>query len=292
MNGSNGRLLSRLARRRLHPRWARAVVGVGERDSRAIGSGIEFAEHRPYEPGDDLRHLDRHAYARFGEAYVKQYAADRGLDVLLVIDVSASMAYGTPPKLEVARSLAYGLSCAVLAGGDRLRLGTLNGTELRLSPALTGLGRLGDATSWASADAGAGTTDLLAAARANRARLSGHGMLIVVSDWWTDAPADAVRALARGGRELVAVHLLAPEEEDLAPDEVDEVRLHDAETGEVLDLALDGAARERYRRGLDAWRDELRDAVGSVHGRYLPVRSDEEPEQVLLRRWRKEGFLA
>ncbi len=67
------------------PRAATASLGIGERRSRAKGAGLEFADHRAYQPGDDIRHLDLQLHARLGEHYVRQYSVFRQLPVTVAL---------------------------------------------------------------------------------------------------------------------------------------------------------------------------------------------------------------
>src|SRR5258708_11880258 len=91
-------LMTALMRSRLAARHAHATIGIGERRSRAKGSGMEFMDHREYQPGDDVRHLDPHLYARTGGYFVRQYAVTRQLPIAIIVDGSASMNFGTPTK--------------------------------------------------------------------------------------------------------------------------------------------------------------------------------------------------
>ena len=75
----------------------------GERRSPNRGVGMEFADYRVYEPGDDLRYVDWNIYARLGKLFIKLFHADEGLPLALVIDNSRSMEFGTPTKLMCAK---------------------------------------------------------------------------------------------------------------------------------------------------------------------------------------------
>ena len=74
---------------------------------------MEFADHRRYQPGDDLRHLDTHLHRRTGEHYVRQYEVHRQLPVTIIIDGSASMNFGNPTKFAFACGLASALAFSV-----------------------------------------------------------------------------------------------------------------------------------------------------------------------------------
>src|SRR5260370_37632622 len=89
-------LMTALMRSRLAARHAHATIGIGERRSRAKGSGMEFIDHREYQPGDDVRHLDPHLYARTGGYFVRQYAVNRQRPIAILGDGRASMNFRMP----------------------------------------------------------------------------------------------------------------------------------------------------------------------------------------------------
>src|SRR5438045_9719519 len=99
--------------REIQVRTGRHVADVlaGEYVSVFKGGGVEFEEVRPYVPGDEVRDIDWNVTARLGSPYVKRFVEERELTVLLVVDVSRSMRFGTagPEKRELAAEL-----CAVL----------------------------------------------------------------------------------------------------------------------------------------------------------------------------------
>ena len=80
-----------------------------------MGSGIEFSEHREYNPGDDLRYLDWNIYARHGDLLLKRFQEEQDLHVYLMLDCSRSMSFGTPAKFDLARQLVAALAYIALA---------------------------------------------------------------------------------------------------------------------------------------------------------------------------------
>jgi uncharacterized protein (DUF58 family) len=110
------RLLQSLRRSRLLVRSAKATTGIGERRSKAKGSGLEFLDYREYQPGDDVRHLDPHLFVRTGAHYVRQYAVYQQLPITIIVDGSASMNFSTPSKFDVAVGVASALAFIGLSG--------------------------------------------------------------------------------------------------------------------------------------------------------------------------------
>src|SRR5258706_69774 len=144
-------LMTALMRSRLAARHAHATIGVGERRSRAKGSGMEFMDHREYQPRDDVRHLESHLYARTGGYFFRKYAATRQLPIAIIGDGGASMIFGPPPKFDFARGLASALAFAGLAGGDVIEVGVHAGNRLSWPPRLRGMRRAPVIFDWLAA---------------------------------------------------------------------------------------------------------------------------------------------
>lgn len=283
-------LLDRLSRSRLNPRWAGASVGIGERRSKSKGAGMEFADHRAYQPGDDLRHLDLHLYARLGESFVRQYEVHRQLPIFIILDASRSMSHGEGARYRFARELAALIGFVGLAGGDQVRLAIGRSGAVEWSQRLHGPTRAQEIFDWlerAPGEGGSFTGCLPDAAR----DMPEKGLSIVISDFW-DVPPRELKALAAGGQEIWAVHVASREEID--PEILGEgaARFVDAETGEEVELDLTPEMIERFRRGFESWRGELRGEVEALGGRYLMLASDARLETLFLEDWRRMGLLA
>lgn len=285
-------LLQRLSRSKLLVRSAVASVGIGERRSRAKGVGIEFADHRLYQIGDDIRHLDRHVHARLGEHYIRQFSLYQQLPVTILLDASRSMRFGETDKFTFAASLTAALGYLSLVGGDRVLVGAFSGSHLEWFSLLHGVRRAQALFGWLERLRPAGTTALASTARAAIPRLRPNGLLIVVSDFLATGLEDALKLLRLAEQELVGVHIFAPEEEDPELLGAGELRLIDSETGSEIELSLDTAQRERYREIFANWCLDVRGAFRERNGLYLSARSDADLEQVLVREWRAAGLIA
>ena len=115
---------------------ARAVVeGVlsGLHKSPHQGQSVEFAQHKEYAPGDELRHLDWKALARFDKYYIKRYEHETNLRAALVVDASGSMGYGSGAltKIDVARTLAGALAYLLVRQQDAAGVSILAGNAVR-----------------------------------------------------------------------------------------------------------------------------------------------------------------
>lgn len=183
-----------------------------------LGSSTDFAEHRMYVPGDDLRRLDWKLYARTDRYYVKEFEADTNTNLLVLLDVSRSMLYGT--KLQYACTLAACLTYFSSLQRDRVGLATFaNGVVEFVPPSAKHLRMVLHALDRAP------QTVPAAPARPSRLRdifqkLSDvarrRSMVAIISDFYEE-PDDVVAAvnMLRGrGNDLMALHIMEPSERE------------------------------------------------------------------------------
>jgi uncharacterized protein (DUF58 family) len=242
------------------------------RSSRA-GLSLDFAEHRPYQPGDDLRRIDWRVYGRTDRFYLKTYEADTNSDMVVVVDASASMDYGTAglTKFDYARYLAASLAWLAQRQGDRVGLVTIAGDVLDVVPPSNRHLNLILHTLARLKPQGAGqiapTLEKVAQTR-NRT-----GMVVLVSDCYEEPPVlrRALGTMRSRGNDVVVFHLIEPAERDLpwsAP-----ANFEDAESGERMPLRPDDL-RKRYREIFDAHRAELLREFGRERIDYAPIETD------------------
>ena len=284
-------LLTALMRSRLMVRRAHATIGIGERRSRGKGPGMEFMDYREYQPGDDVRHLDPHLYARTGSYFLRQHAVYRQLPIAIIVDGSASMAFGSPTKFDFARGLSSALAFAGLAGGDVVEVGVSAGNRLSWSPCVRGMRRAPVIFDWLAAQRPAGS-GFSAALGDALPRLAHRGLAIVLSDWWVDDPEKDLKVLGSLRQEIFAVHIASPQELDPVQLGTGEVRLVDSENGHEVELLIDGNVLDRYRTAYTAWQERLQQLITNQLGRYLPVRSDASLDSLLLHDWRRLGLIS
>ncbi len=247
----------RLDRLALRTRRTMRGEAVGERRSRRIGAGGEFADHRTYVPGDDLRYVDWNVYFRHGDLVVKRFEAIETVDVLLLVDRSPSM---EGHKALAARRLAGAIGHVALRRRDTLAFGWIPAVPARPRMDVFRSGKRLDGLleDLASAPAGGITThadDVERGVVAVRRR----GPAYLVSDFYDPAGATAgLSRLVHHGFETTAVHVVDVRDATLPVGE--SVRAVDAETGEAIDVdvtpalaeAVHGAWRRRVER-LRAW---------------------------------------
>ncbi|UJR79735.1 DUF58 domain-containing protein [Sandaracinus amylolyticus] len=248
--------LRRLARLRLAVRRRFAGATSGARRSKNRGSSAEFAEHRPYFPGDDVRRIDWNAYARLEELVLRLFVAEEDLSLYLLVDTSASMGLGTPRKIDVAKRLAAGLGYVGLSGSERVAVMPFAARLSRPLPASRGRKRVGPLLRFLDELEPSGDTDLARGVDEFLARSPRPGLVVVLSDFLD--PRGFTRPLDRliaDKHEPVLFHVLDREELDPTPG--GDLELIDSETGRKVEVSLDARAVRAYRQRLAAFLVEL-----------------------------------
>src|SRR5438105_14741607 len=114
---------------------------LAQRRTMQLGGGIEFADHREYAYGDDFRYLDWNLYARHDELMLKRFQEEEDLHVYLLLDCSRSMAFGEPPKIDLARQVVAALAYIALADLDRVAVTAFAADVIADLPLTRGQGR-------------------------------------------------------------------------------------------------------------------------------------------------------
>ena len=281
-----------LSRSKLRLNTALPFGGQGDRSSRAKGAGLEFAEHRPYQPGDDLRHVDPHLEARLGQTFIRQYSVDQQLPVTIVLDISASMGQGEPSKLDYAREVAAALSYLALAANDRVRLAAVTDGKAQWSPWFSGPRNADRVFAWLLTLKASGEASLAGSAKLLVPQLPKTGMVFLLSDWLAQDVGRLPTQLGGEGREVQALHVFTPDEEDpavLAAGAA--LRVIDSETGEEFDVATSEQALGEYRLAWQEFTTTLREELQGQGARYLPVVTTKPVEDLLLRDWTRMGLV-
>ncbi len=189
---------------------------AGVHKSPYLGYSVEFAQHRPYVPGDDIRHIDWKVYARTGRYIVKQYHEETNFVATLLLDCSGSMDYGSggSTKFEWACRLSAALSYLVLRQHDAVSLGVFDRRMSDYVPPRTQIGfleLLGQALERAQPR---GPADLGVTLAEMGERVERRGIVIILSDLLDDPEIlrTGLRALRQRNHEVILVHVLDPAE--------------------------------------------------------------------------------
>jgi uncharacterized protein (DUF58 family) len=278
--------------RRLEIRTRGRVEDVfgGEYQSAFRGRGIEFAEVRPYQVGDDIRNIDWNVSARMDDTYVKIYEEEREQTVMLAVDVSGSEDFGSRGglKREVAAEVCAVMAFSAVQNNDKVGLLLFSdGVEQFVPPRKGRRHVLRLIRELFTSEPDSPGTDLTVGIERVMRMLNRRSVVVVVSDFIDDGYESALRSLGQR-HDAVAAEVVDPREEELPP--VGLVDLTDAETGETVTVdarsrnarrAFARAARERRRRTASILR---RAQVGHVR-----IRTDEDYVEPLIAFFRRRN---
>lgn len=244
--------LTRFSSLRLCSPGAATALQQGDRRSPFRGRGVEFADYRPYDPGDDVRLVDWNVYLRLGQAVVRQFNEERSLAMKICLDTSESMAFGQPRKADHGAQLAAALALVSLTHRDPVGLCFYGGERQLTQTKASNLDGLAEILHVLERVEPGGRGD----AHAQVVRQLGQGRsdrIVLVTDLLLeDAARDALlRLIAASSRYPVVLHVLSDDE--LQPDFSDVAKIVDSETGEEFVIRDDATARRDYQAGLDAW---------------------------------------
>ena len=198
----------------------------GERKSKRRGSSVEFAEHRNYTFGDDLRHIDWNVYGRLDKLFLKLFLEEEDLHVYTLLDTSLSMDFGTPTKLHYGKQVAAALSFIGLVNHDRVLLDTFSARLDQGLHGIRGRSQMWRVVQYLDQLEATGQSNLTAAAREFAIRHAGKGVVVVISDFLDKhGYQDALRYLLARNMDIYVIHVLSQEE--VEPELVGDLRLVD-----------------------------------------------------------------
>ncbi len=277
-----------LARIRGMELLARTIVEgfiLGLHRSPFRGFSVEFAEYRPYVPGDDIKHIDWKVFARSDRHYLKLFEEETNLGCQLVLDASASMAGiaagAELSKLDYAARLAGCLAYFMTRQRDAVGLTIFDSTVRQSLPARLRTAHLHGA-SWSELEAckPGSSTDLAAPLHQAAEVIDRSGMIILISDFLADLDGleVALRHLRHVGHDLVAFQILTPEERDFPFQ--GEMEFVDPEGGAVRRISSQ-AARAGYRQAFAGHQERLLSILAGAGVDHVLIATD-EPLHVAL----------
>jgi uncharacterized protein (DUF58 family) len=277
------RVLERVRALWLRARQAVAGAHHGAHRSIRLGHDVEFADYKPYAPGDAPRDVDWRVFGRTDRLVVRRYRAETELAATIVLDASADLG-STPDKFEAAVRLAATLAYFLHLGGEPVGLviGGGEGIDVRVLPPRQGRRHLAALFSALASVRPAGRAGLDGLFRDVGARLGTRTLVAVVSDFMEEPSgwADAVAALVQNRVDLRAFHVYDPVELSLGYDQP--LRLRSPESGELVPIDPD-AARGPFGEVVRGYFEEVAHAVRVRRGRHLLVPADADLVSVLRR---------
>jgi len=266
-------IVSRLKGMEMRARMVVEGFIAGLHKSPYHGFSVEFAEHRQYMPGDNIRDIDWKVYAKSDRFYIKQYEEETNLKGYLLLDCSASMAYRSGDritKLDYAGMLSGALSFMMLRQRDAVGLVTFDRQIRRYIPPRSKSGHLHILLSEIAAQTPSATTDISSTLHEMADRIKRRGLVIILSDLLDerDEIISGLKHFRYNKHEVIVFHILDPRERDFAFSR--EAIFKDMETGEEL-TTLPFQIKRDYARQVEAFSGEIASACRQSNIDYYPI---------------------
>jgi len=262
----------------------------GERRSKKRGAGVEFADHRRYVVGDDLRHIDWNIFGRLDQLFLKIFLVEQDLSVQIVLDVSASTDSGSPRKSLAIKRLAAALAYVGLVNNNRVTLAAFADGLVGQLPNMRGRNYLQRMAEFLLAGEADGPSRFDKACRQLTAGRIGTGLMIVLSDFlFKEGYEDALRRLISRHYDLYVIQVLSPQELD--PDLSGDLKLIDVEDLDDAEVTVSSALMAYYKKNLAAYCNELKAFCRRRGATYALTNSAEPIEPLVLNYLRRRGLL-
>jgi uncharacterized protein (DUF58 family) len=254
----------------------------GERRSPRKGSSVEFSDYRQYGAGDDIRYVDWNIYGRLDRLYLKLFVDEEDLCLHLLLDASASMNFGAPSKLRYSAQLAASLAFVGLVNLERVGVSVLRERIAEGWSPVRGRGQILGLMDFLDGLRPAGVTSLGDGLSQYALRARESGLAVLISDLLDPGGFErGLKALLERRFDVHVIHVLAADE--MNPSFGGDLRLVDAETGEMRDLTLDGEALKVYRQRLHDFLERAEQFCRSKEITYHRVVTDTPVEEFALR---------
>ena len=262
----------------------------GERKSKRRGSSVEFAEHRNYTFGDDLRHIDWNVYGRLDKLFLKLFLEEEDLHVYTLLDTSLSMDFGNPTKLRYGKQVAAALSFIGLVNHDRVLVDTFSARLEQGLHGIRGRSQMWRVVQYLDHLEATGQSNLTAAAREFAIRHAGKGVVVVISDFLDKhGYQDALRYLLARNMDIFVIHLLSKEE--VEPELVGDLRLVDCEDDEIAEITISGPLLKRYKDNLNAFVGGLKEWCTQRGITYIFTNNQFPFDKLILNYLRQRGLV-
>ncbi|QDV44730.1 VWA domain containing CoxE-like protein [Stieleria neptunia] len=271
--------------RRMELTARRVVEGFlsGMHRSPYFGQSIEFLQHRQYNTGDELRHIDWKVYARQDRLHIKQYEEETNLRLTLLVDRSASMSYGEGEtnKFDYSASIAASLAYLALRQKDACGVITFD-TEVRdIVPAKSNQQQLARILAMLDQVGADGRTDLIRVAKQVGQAIPRRGLVLIVSDLLgIDSLVEGMRVLRSRGHDVALFHVLHDDEIEFPFNGA--TRFEGLESDDMLNCNP-RALRQGYVEALDQFLNATRKACGRLSIDYIQVRTSDPLDALLAR---------
>jgi uncharacterized protein (DUF58 family) len=269
-------LSHRILRGRLH----------GQRRSKQRGQSVEFADHRGYVEGDDLRFVDWNIYGRLEQLFVKLFLEEQDLTVHILMDSTGSTALPDANKGLYIQRVTAALAYVALVGNNRVTLSSFNNGLTGQIANMRGRVYLPRMAEFLLSRQAEGTGDFDRACKQAAASRMGSGVMIVVSDFlFKEGYESGLRRLISPSYELYAIQTLSRQETQ--PSLTGDLKLVDVEDGDTAEITVSAALLKYYKQTLAAFCNELKEFCVRRGGSYVLAETTTPVETLVLNTLRR-----
>ncbi len=262
----------------------------GERKSKRRGSSVEFADHRNYAVGDDLRHIDWNVYARLDKLFLKLFLEEEDLHVYSLLDTSLSMDFGDPTKLHYGKQVAAALAFIGLVNHDRVVLETFSTGLDSGMPSVRGRSQMWRVVQYLDNLKASGESNLTKSAKAFAVKHSGKGVIVVISDFLDKRGyEEALRYLLARNMDIYVVHVLSQEE--VEPELAGDLRLVDSEDEDEAEITVSAPLLRRYKQNLNHFVGGLKEWCTKRGITYIFTTNQNPFDKLILNYLRERGLV-
>ncbi len=288
----------------------------GERRSKKRGESVEFADHRPYVTGDDLRHIDWNLFGRLDRLFLKLFMEEEDLSLHIVLDASASSDTGEPHKFVFMQKLAAALGYIGLVNLNRVAVSVIGGRPAERQNAiaqqsettegfagvareptpvtairdLRGRRRLQDLVRFVCSVEPGGIAPFTEGAKRIAITRRGKGVMVILSDFFIKEGYETALRMLRGhGYDLFALQVLSPDE--IEPKIGGDLRLKDIEDGDAAEVTISAPLLKRYKQNLEAYNAQLHDFCAQRDIIHALVPTSTPIDTLVMEYLRKRGLL-
>jgi uncharacterized protein (DUF58 family) len=290
-NHINASDLAQIAHLELVSRQIVEGLYSGRHISRLKGGSAEFAEHRAYSPGDEIRLMDWRVFGKSDRYFIKQFEEESSLQAILVLDCSGSMGFGlsTTSKFEYSRTACLCLARLVLGQSDAAGLAVLSGGISAFVPPRSRPRHLEVLIENVSKAAPKGPTSLAHDLGTLATRIKRRGLILLFSDCFDNVKelAQSLKLLRARRHEVILFHILAPEEVSFSFQQWTHFESLE-DDGQSIELEP-FSIRKEYLARLQTFLTELRRACGEAGCDYVPITTDKPIGEALANYLRRRA---
>lgn len=262
----------------------------GDRLSKRKGTSVEFADHRHYVVGDDFRFLDWNLYARLNKLFIRLYQEEEDLQINILVDVSKSMEFGEPTKLQYAKQIAAALAYIGLVNMDRVNLGGLSDTYLPGPHTLRGRKTMPRVLEFLDDLEPTSQGNLTAAIKSFCVRAGSRGIVVLLTDFLDKTGfEEPLKMLVARKMECYVVQILSPEEID--PGLQGDLKLVDVEDDDLAEISVTPALIQRYKKNLAAYQSAISTYCRQRGIQFMTSSTQEPFDKLVLSQLRQRGLV-